>query len=75
MTSWKRNAVLFITDQFLSMFGSMLAQYAITWQITLETKSGIIMTLFTCACLLPMVFAIPLRAYGRTGITASISLS
>ena len=59
MTNWKRNAVLFITGQFLSMFGSMLVQYAITWQITLETKSGIIMTLFTCAALLPMVFISP----------------
>ena len=59
MTNWKRNAVLFITGQFLSMFGSMLVQYAITWQITLETKSGIIMTLFTCASLLPMVFVSP----------------
>ena len=59
MTKWKRNAVLFITGQFLSMFGSMLVQYAITWQITLETKSGIIMTLFTSAALLPMVFISP----------------
>lgn len=59
MTKWKRNAVLFITGQFLSMFGSMLVQYAITWQITLETKSGIIMTLFTSAALLPMVIISP----------------
>lgn len=59
MTNWKRNAVLFIIGQFVSLFGSMLVQYAITWQITLETQSGIIMTLFTCASLLPMVFISP----------------
>ncbi len=80
MTNRKRNAVLFITGQFLSMFGSMLVQYAITWQITLETKSGIIMTLFTCAALLPMVFmmfsglAMPLGmvVFGPLGDTMKI---
>lgn len=41
------------------MFGSMLVQYAITWYITLETQSGIWMTLFTCAGLLPMVIISP----------------
>lgn len=59
LTNWKRNAVLFIIGQFLSMFGSMLVQFAITWQITLETQSGLTMTLFTCAALLPMVFISP----------------
>jgi DHA3 family macrolide efflux protein-like MFS transporter len=59
MDNWKRNATLFIVGEFLSMFGSMLVQHAITWQITLETKSGTVMTLFTCAALLPMVFISP----------------
>lgn len=59
MTNWKRNASLYIIGQFMSMFGSMLVQHAITWQITLETKSGVIMTLFTCAALLPMTLISP----------------
>ncbi|MBE7721837.1 MAG: MFS transporter [Lacrimispora celerecrescens] len=59
MTNWKRNATLYIIGQFVSMFGSMLVQHAITWQITLETKSGVIMTLFTCAALLPMTLISP----------------
>lgn len=59
MTNWKRNVTLYIIGQFVSMFGSMLVQYAITWQITLETKSGVIMTLFTCAALLPMTLISP----------------
>ncbi|WP_312940301.1 MFS transporter [Oscillibacter sp.] len=59
MTSWKRNVTLYMAGQFVSMFGSMLVQHAITWQITLETKSGIIMTLFTCAALLPMTLISP----------------
>ncbi|GHU08354.1 MFS transporter [Spirochaetia bacterium] len=58
-TNWKRNAGFFIGGQFASMFGSMLVQYAITWHITLETQSGVWMTLFTCAGLLPMVIISP----------------
>ncbi len=59
MMNWKRNATLYIMGQFVSMFGSMLVQHAITWQITLETKSGLIMMLFTCAALLPMTLISP----------------
>jgi DHA3 family macrolide efflux protein-like MFS transporter len=59
MNRWKRNAAFFVAGQFLSMFGSMLVQHAITWHITLQTKSGWIMTVFTCAALLPMVFISP----------------
>ncbi|MDR1706968.1 MAG: MFS transporter [Prevotella sp.] len=59
MNNWKLNATLYIIGQFVSMFGSMLVQHAITWQITLETKSGVIMTLFTCAALLPMTLISP----------------
>ncbi|MDR1565354.1 MAG: MFS transporter [Oscillospiraceae bacterium] len=60
MKNWKRNASFFIIAEFISMFGSMLVQHAITWHITLQTKSGLIMTLFTCAALLPMVLISPL---------------
>jgi DHA3 family macrolide efflux protein-like MFS transporter len=58
-TNWKRNAGFFIGGQLLSIFGSMLVQYAITWHVTLETQSGVWMTLFTCAGLLPMVLISP----------------
>ncbi|MDR1070924.1 MAG: MFS transporter [Gracilibacteraceae bacterium] len=60
MTDWKRSAGFFIGGQLISMFGSMLVQFAITWHITLETRSGVWMTLFTCAGLLPMVIISPL---------------
>jgi DHA3 family macrolide efflux protein-like MFS transporter len=56
---WKRNAGIFIGGQFVSMFGSMLVQYAITWHITLKTMSGVWLALFTCAGLLPMVLISP----------------
>lgn len=57
---WKRNAGFFIGGQFASMFGSMLVSYAITWNITLQEKSGILVALFTCAAMLPMVIASPI---------------
>ena len=56
---WKRNAAFFIGGQFLSSFGSMLVSYAITWHITLEAQSGVLIALFTCAGMLPMVFISP----------------
>jgi DHA3 family macrolide efflux protein-like MFS transporter len=56
---WQRNAGFFIAGQFISMFGSMMVQHAITWHITLQTKSGVMMTLFTCAAMLPMVLISP----------------
>ncbi len=57
--NWKRNVGFFIGGQFLSLFGSMLVQFAITWQITLQTQSGVIMSMFSCASLLPMVIISP----------------
>jgi DHA3 family macrolide efflux protein-like MFS transporter len=42
---WKRNFIVFIASQTISLLGSSLVQYAIMWYITLETKSGIMMTL------------------------------
>ncbi len=56
---WKRNAAFFIAGQFLSMFGSMLVSYAITWSVTVKEQSGVVVALFTCAAMLPMVFVSP----------------
>lgn len=44
-TAWKRNFLVFIASQTLSLLGSSLVQYAIMWHITLTTKSGAMMTL------------------------------
>jgi DHA3 family macrolide efflux protein-like MFS transporter len=57
--NWKKNAALFITGQAISLFGSMLVQYAILWHITLKTQSGTMMTLFTVVGFLPMFFVSP----------------
>lgn len=45
MRNWKKDTVLFLLSQTISLFGSSLVQYAITWYIALETQSGLMMTL------------------------------
>jgi DHA3 family macrolide efflux protein-like MFS transporter len=57
--NWKKNVVLFLTGQALSIFGSMVVQYAIVWHITLKTQSGMMMTIFTVAGFLPRFFISP----------------
>ncbi len=57
--NWKKNTVLFLASQTISLFGSSLVQYAITWYITLETKSGIMMTISIICGFLPMFFLSP----------------
>jgi DHA3 family macrolide efflux protein-like MFS transporter len=57
--NWKKNTALFLAGQALSLFGTMVVQYAITWHITLKTQSGSMMTLFTIAGFLPMFFISP----------------
>lgn len=59
MTPWKKNISFFIFGQSLSLFGSMLVQYAIMWHITLTTKSGLIMTLSIMAGFIPSLFLSP----------------
>ncbi|UQZ34889.1 MFS transporter [Paenibacillus sp. PK3_47] len=50
---WKRNIILFMTSQTISLFGSSLVQYAILWYITLNTQSGIMMTISILCGFLP----------------------
>jgi len=56
---WKKDIVLFIFSQTLSLFGSSLVQYAIMWYITLNTKSGVMMTVFIICGFLPTFFLSP----------------
>lgn len=59
MENWKRNSAFFIGGQSISLFGSMLVQYAIMWHITLETRSGFVMTLSILAGFIPSLFLSP----------------
>lgn len=52
---WKKKTVLFLSSQGLSMFGSMLVQYAIIWYVTLTTQSGAVLTISTLSAFLPQI--------------------
>jgi MFS transporter, DHA3 family, macrolide efflux protein len=53
LRSWKSQVAIFLTGQTVSLFGSMLVQYAIFWHLTLTTKSGLILALAAVFGFLP----------------------
>lgn len=58
--NWKKNTALFLIGQMVSLFGSGLVQYAIMWHITLETQSGIMMTIYIVAGFIPTFLISPI---------------
>lgn len=50
---WRRETTIFLTGQTVSLFGSMLVQYAVMWHLTLETKSGAVMAMYAVFGFLP----------------------
>lgn len=56
---WKKNIVLFLMSQTVSLFGTSLVQYAIMWHITLETQSGVMMTISIICGFLPIFLLSP----------------
>ncbi len=57
--SWKKNVILFLSSQTISLFGSSLVQYAIMWYIVLQTQSGLMMTISIISGFLPTFFLSP----------------
>ena len=57
--NWKRNIIIFLGSQTISLFGSSLVQYAIMWHITLTTQSGMMMTLFILCGFIPTFILSP----------------
>ena len=53
--NWQRKAVLFLTSQMISIFGSSVVSYAVIWYITLETSSASLMTLLIICAFLPQI--------------------
>lgn len=51
--NWKKQIIRYLVSQTITLFGSSIVQYAILWYITLETKSGIMMTISILAGFLP----------------------
>ncbi|RPJ38094.1 MAG: MFS transporter [Chloroflexi bacterium] len=52
---WQKKTALFLSSQSLSLFGSMLVQYAIIWYVTLTTQSGVVLTISTISGFLPQI--------------------
>ena len=50
---WRRDTALFLSGQIVSLFGSMLVQYAVLWYLTLTTKDGAVLALSTVFGFLP----------------------
>lgn len=50
---WRRDVALFLSGQLVSLFGSMLVQYAVMWYLTLTTKDGVVLALSTVFGFLP----------------------
>ncbi|PLR94602.1 MFS transporter [Bacillus sp. T33-2] len=57
--NWLKNIILFLSSQTISLFGSSLVQYAIMWYITLETESGMMMTLYIICGFIPTFLLSP----------------
>jgi MFS transporter, DHA3 family, macrolide efflux protein len=57
--NWKKDIILFLSSQTISLFGSSLVMYAIIWHITLTTKSGAMMTISAICGFLPTFFLSP----------------
>lgn len=57
--SWKRNIVFYLSSQIISLFGSMLVQCAMSWYITLETQSGVMLTIAIICGFLPTFIISP----------------
>ena len=50
---WKRKTALFFTSQCITLFGSMVVQFAIVWYVTLKTASGGWVAALTVCSFLP----------------------
>jgi DHA3 family macrolide efflux protein-like MFS transporter len=50
---WRRDAAVLLSSQAISLLGSSLVQYAISWYLMLETRSGLVVALTLIAGFLP----------------------
>jgi MFS transporter, DHA3 family, macrolide efflux protein len=53
MKNWKRNTILFLVSQSVTLFGTTVVQMAVIWFVTKQTSSGKWVALFTVCSYLP----------------------
>lgn len=54
-SNWKKQIIIFLISQNISLFGSSVVGFSVLWHITLETSSGVWMMLATVCTLAPQV--------------------
>lgn len=59
LNNWKKNIVFFLAGQNISLIGSALVQYAISWYIILETQSGTMLSISIICGFLPTFLISP----------------
>ena len=59
LKTWKKDVFIFLSSQAISLFGSLLVQYAISWYIVLRTQSGVMMTISVICGFLPTLLLSP----------------
>jgi len=57
--NWKKNTIIFMLSQAISLLGSSLVQFAITSYITIETQSGVYASISIICAILPMFVVAP----------------
>lgn len=53
--TWKKKVIIFLASQYISLFGSSLVQMALIWYVTLQTSSGIWVTILTVCSFIPQM--------------------
>lgn len=54
-STWKKKVILFLASQYISLFGSSLVQMAMIWYVTLQTSSGVWVTVLTVCSFIPQM--------------------
>jgi len=59
MINWKKLVATFMTSQTVSLLGSMLVMYSMMWYVTLNTQSGVMMTIMVLCSFIPALLLSP----------------
>lgn len=56
MEIWLKKLILFFISQTVTLIGSLVVSFAVMWYITIETSSGMMMTIAVLCIFLPQIF-------------------
>jgi len=56
METWLKKIILFLVSQTVTLIGSLVVSFAVMWYITIETSSGMMMTVAVLCIFLPQIF-------------------